>query len=138
MTKIKFLAQTSDTVTLRRKDFRALMESADDRAALAAIDAHRAYEERVGWDVARRNYFTVGEAERLIDGESPVRVWREKREMTQRALAEAAKVSVSYLAEIEGGKKPGSAAALQRLGKALDVPMEQLVAGFYRKSRRAR
>ncbi len=138
MTKIKLLAQTNDTVTLRLRDFRKLIEAAEERADLAAVDAHRAYEDRVGWEVARQNYYSRDELERLLDGESPVRVWREKRGMTQRALAQAANVNVSYLAEIEGGKKPGSAAALQRLGKALDVPMEQLVAGFYRKSRRAR
>jgi hypothetical protein len=33
----------------------------------------------------------------------------------------------SYLAEIETGKKPGSAAALRKLSRVLAIPMENLV-----------
>lgn len=126
MTKIKLLAETAKTVTLRRADFQALLAAAEDNADLAAVERHRAEEERVGWDVAKRNYLTREDAERALDGESLVRIWREKRGMTQRALAEAAQVTVSYLAEIEGGKKPGSRDALQRLAQMLEVPMENL------------
>lgn len=122
----KPLAQTRDTITLRRADFEALVRSAEDAIDLAAVTAHRAYEDRVGWDDARRNYLTADEARRLLDGESPVRVWREKRGIKQRALAEAAEVAASYLAEIEGGKKPGSPGALQRIASVLEVPMGDL------------
>jgi transcriptional regulator with XRE-family HTH domain len=123
---IKVLAETKDTVTLRRKDFRALLDAAEDSLDLAAVRAHRAFEDRVGWDVARRNYLTRDEAQRLLDGENPVRVWREKRGMTQRSLAEAAQIAGSYLAEIESGKKPGSNVALRRIAEILEVPMENL------------
>jgi transcriptional regulator with XRE-family HTH domain len=34
---------------------------------------------------------------------------------------------VGYLAEIEGGKKPGSAGTLCRIARILDVSMEHLV-----------
>ena len=47
--------------------------------------------------------------------------------MTQRGLARAAGVSSSSLAEIESGKKPGSAAALRAIAQALGVPMEHLL-----------
>lgn len=126
MTKIKLLSQTDKTVTLRRADFQALLAAAEDHVDLAAVETHRAEEKRLGWDVAKRNYLTRDESERALEGESLVRIWREKRGMTQRALAEAAQVAVSYLAEIEGGKKPGSRDALQRLAQILDVPMESL------------
>ena len=127
MTVIKPLAETPKTVTLTRADFTALVHAAEDAADLAAVDAHRAYEDRVGWETARRNYLTADEARRLLDGASAVRVWREKRGMTQRALAEAARVAVGYLAEIEGRKKPGSAGVLHRIAGVLEVPMEDLV-----------
>jgi len=64
---------------------------------------------------------------RLLNGESPVKLWREKRGLTQRALAQSAGVNVNYLCEIETGKKPGSAAALNKLAQTLEVPMETLV-----------
>jgi DNA-binding XRE family transcriptional regulator len=127
MSAIKPLAETPETVTLTRSDFNALLSAAEDAADLASVGAHRAYEDRVGWETARRNYLTGDEARRLLDGTSAIRVWREKRGMTQRALAEAAEVAVGYLAEIEGGKKPGSAGALYRIAGVLDVPMEELV-----------
>jgi transcriptional regulator with XRE-family HTH domain len=44
-------------------------------------------------------------------------------------LGEQAGVSSSYLAEIETGKKPGSADALRKLSRALAFPMENLVSG---------
>lgn len=127
MSMVKPLAQTGDTVTLKRADFDALIRSVEDAADIAAVDAHRAYEDRVGWDTARRNYLVPQDARRLLDGESPVRVWREKRGIKQRTLAEAAEVSVSYLAEIEAGKKPGSSGALQRIASVLEMPLEHLI-----------
>jgi transcriptional regulator with XRE-family HTH domain len=114
-------------VTLKRVDFDTLLRSVEDAADLAAVDAHRTYEDRVGWEEARRNYLTSDETRRLLDGESPVRVWREKRSMKQRTLAEAAEIAASYLAEIEAGKKPGSSGALQRIAGVLEVPLESLV-----------
>lgn len=127
MSMVKPLAQTRDTVTLKRTDFDALLRSVEDAVDLTAVNAHRAYEDRVGWDTARRNYHAPDEARRLLDGESPVRVWREKRGLKQRTLAEAAEVAVSYLAEIEGGKKPGSPGALQRIAGVLEMPLESLI-----------
>ncbi len=124
MSSIKPLAQTKDTVTLRRADFLALLETAGERKDLAAVAAHRAYESRVGWELARRNYLTRSQAERLLDGESPVRIWRQKRGFSQRALAAAAGIAASYLAEIETLKKPGSNAALVKIAAALEVPLE--------------
>jgi transcriptional regulator with XRE-family HTH domain len=44
-------------------------------------------------------------------------------------LGEQAGVSSSYLAEIETGKKPGSADALRKLSRVLAIPMENLVSG---------
>jgi transcriptional regulator with XRE-family HTH domain len=126
MSRIKVIAETNTTVTLRKTDFRALLQAAEDGADAAAVKAHRAHEDKVGWRTARRNYLTREEADRLLEGESPVRVWREKRGMTQRGLAEAGRLTPSYLAEIETGKKPGSKAALSRIAEILEVPMDDL------------
>jgi transcriptional regulator with XRE-family HTH domain len=126
MTRIKILGETGKTVTLRRSDFQALLQAAEDTADIASVERHRAEEKRLGWNVAKRNYLTREETERILNGESPVRVWREKRGMAQRALADASRISASYLAEIEAGKKPGSHAALHGIAQILEVPMDQL------------
>ncbi|MXP66081.1 XRE family transcriptional regulator [Roseomonas sp. M0104] len=122
------IAETADTVTLRRADYEALLEAAEDvadRAALAAFDRRVATE---GLAAVRADGLTLEEASRISDGESPIRVWREHRGMTARALAAAANVNSAYLSEIEGGKKPGSAAALVRLANVLKVEVEDLLA----------
>jgi len=127
VTMIKVVAETKDTVTVRRQDWAALLAALEDAEDRAAVRGRRAQEAAMGKEAARRNYLTGGEARRLLDGESPVRVWRDKRGLTQRALATAAGVAASYLADIEGGRKPGSASALSRLARALGVTMDDLM-----------
>ena len=125
----KPIAETSGTVTLRKRDWRALIARLEDLEDAAAIAERRAYEAKVGKEVARRDYLTGDEVRRILDDESPVKVWREKRGLSQRELGEQAGVSSSYLAEIETGKKPGSAEALRKLSRVLGIPMENLVSG---------
>jgi transcriptional regulator with XRE-family HTH domain len=126
MTLITPLAQTPDTVTLRRVDWDALLDQLEDLQDTAAVAARRAYVERVGKDIAEAGYLTGAELRRLLDCESPVKVWREKRGLSQRELADRANISASYLAEIETGRKPGSSEALLHLSRALGVRMEDL------------
>ena len=114
---------------LRKRDWRALIARLEDLEDTAAVAERRAYEAKVGKEVARRDYLTGDEVRRILDDESPVKVWREKRELSQRELGEQAGVSSSYLAEIETGKKPGSAEALRKLSRVLAIPMENLVSG---------
>ena len=53
---------------------------------------------------------------------------RESKGMTQRDLADKAKVTQGYIAQMEkGGKKNPSLAVLQRLAKALGVPVTELL-----------
>ncbi len=130
----KPLRETDETVTLRRADWDVLIEQIEDAEDLAAVAARRAHEAKVGKDAARRNYLTGEEVRRLLNGDSPVKVWREKRGWSQRELATRADVGPSYLAEIETGQKPGSAEAMLKLARALDVPMEDIV-GNYRAAR---
>ena len=112
------LAETPDTATLLR---------AADASGMAAVEANRAHEAKLGWDAAKAGYLTGGEAMQVLDGVAPTRVWRIKRGLSQRALAAQASVSVSYLAEIEAGRKLGSASALARLGAVLGVSVEDLL-----------
>jgi hypothetical protein len=126
MSIVRILAETEDTITIRRTDWvrvLAALEDAEDRSAIAQ---RRALERSLGKDVARRLYLTGAEAVRLLDGESPVKIWREKRGLSQRALATEAKIGGGYLAEIETGRKPGSDDAIRKLSVALQVPPEDL------------
>jgi DNA-binding XRE family transcriptional regulator len=127
MNGVKILSETPETVTVSRGDWTQLLSNLEDALDRAAVVERRRHEERKGKLAARRDYLTAGEAQRLLDGESPVKVWREKRKRSQRELAAAAGVAAGYLADIETRRKPGSVLAVTRLAKALQVSIEDLL-----------
>jgi DNA-binding XRE family transcriptional regulator len=70
--------------------------------------------------------FPVELADRLLAGESPLRVWREYRGLTLQALAESCGVTRQMLSMIERGKTAPSATLLSRLASALRCDMDDL------------
>ena len=132
MSSVRILGETEDTVTISRDDWQRLQQQLDDAQDRAAVAERRAYERLVGKENARRDYLTGDEAMRLLNGESPLKVWREKRGLSQRALATTADIANGYLAEIESGRKPGSDDARRKLAAALQVAPEELDGRRYR------
>ncbi len=63
---------------------------------------------------------------RLVDGEPPLKVFRQYRGLTQKALADAAKVSASYVSQIERGTRQPSQKALAAFAAALNLDIEDL------------
>ncbi len=122
----KPVAVNGDTVVFAKADWNAYVEQLEDRDDIQASQQHDAWATSVGPDEARRLSYSADEAERIIDGAPPLTIWRERAGLSQRALAEKAGVSSSYLAEVEGGKKPGSVSFLGRVARVLSVPMEML------------
>jgi hypothetical protein len=118
----------TDTVTLSRIEYEALMRRIEDAEDLAVSAQQRAREEALGKEVARADYLPVELVKRMLGGESPVRIWREHRKMTARQLARSAKLQPSYLSEIETAKKPGSFDAMARIARALKVSLDDLAA----------
>ncbi len=127
MNAIRPIHRTEDTVTLRRSDFDALIEALDDVEDTAALIAAGSREVEVGKQAARADHLAVELVLRLVAGEHPVRIWREHRAVSSQTLAETAGISRSYIAEIEGHKKPGSIAAYRRMATALGVTVDDLV-----------
>ncbi len=127
MNAIHPIAQTDETVTLRRADFEMMLEAIEDAEDIVALGAADAYEREVGKEAARADHLPVELVMRLMAGEHPVRVWREHRGLSLMALADKAGVGRSYLVEIEGRKKPGSVAAYRRLANALAVAVDDLL-----------
>jgi DNA-binding XRE family transcriptional regulator len=62
----------------------------------------------------------------ILDGQNPVKVWREHRGLTQQQLADAVQISKPYLSQIETGKRSGTTDVLAAIAKALDVSLEQI------------
>ena len=63
----------------------------------------------------------------ILDGENPIKVWREYRNLSQQNLAQVAEISVPYLSQIETGKRKGSVEVLSAIAQALDLALDDLV-----------
>lgn len=63
----------------------------------------------------------------IIDGENPVKMWREYRGLSQAELAQAAGISTAYLSQIETGKRVGKTAVLQSIARALNLTLDDIV-----------
>lgn len=92
-------------------------DNADVQAALRAEDRHQAGEE----------YVPAHIVDRLVAGESPLRIWREYRDFTQQALAEKIGISKMTISGIERGVRDTSSANWRRLADALDVDIDDLI-----------
>ena len=114
--RVKTARGTVDGVIMKADNYEALRDYIEDLEARRAFDNTRDQES-----------FPLEIADRLIDGENPIRVFRKYRGMTLNALARAAKLSKGYLSEIETGKKPGSVKALRRIADALGVDVDNLL-----------
>ena len=102
---------------------RAAMPEKDDRDDLRRIDA-------VAEEVAKgqSNPMPVEAFKRILDGESPVRVWRQLRGLTGTELARRAGVVPSAVSNIEtGGRRAGSVRTLRKLAKVLEVDVDELL-----------
>ena len=111
-----------DTVTIPRAEYDCLLAIAEDVADNAAFDrvvARLASGEEEAVPAAFAN--------RIIDGESPLRVYREFRGLTQVALAEASGVNRVQIADIEAGRKSGSVETVRKLAAALNVAVDDLL-----------
>ena len=112
----------TDTITIPREEYDRLREAAEDLADLRAYDRAMAElaageDELIPADCARR----------LIDGESPLRVYRELRGLSQSKLADASGVNRVQIIDIEAGRKSGSIETVKKLADALGVRIDDLV-----------
>ncbi len=95
----------------------AALEDANDSAAIDRAWADDAAGETVPGKVVKA----------ILNGGSPLRVWRKHRGFTLAELAGMVCVSKGYLSQIENGHKSGTLDLFRRLAGALDVSMDQLV-----------
>jgi hypothetical protein len=118
----KPMSITKDKVVLSRSAWNDLIEKLEDAEDRAAVRVSKA-RTKSGID----DGLPAALYRQMRAGEHPVRIWRTHRKLGLNTLAEKASVARSYLSEIENGKKPGSAAALQRIARALDVEMDEIM-----------
>ena len=63
---------------------------------------------------------------RLVEGENPIKVWREFRGMTQEGLATACGVTSDYIGMVERGARHASRKLISRMAAVLDCDRDDL------------
>jgi DNA-binding XRE family transcriptional regulator/mRNA-degrading endonuclease RelE of RelBE toxin-antitoxin system len=106
---------------LPEEDYRALIEAKEESSDLAAVREFDARLARGEEELIPAQYVN-----RMIDGENKIRVWREYRGLTVKALAEAAGVTPAYLSQIETGAREGTIETLKKLSAALRVTIDDI------------
>jgi DNA-binding XRE family transcriptional regulator len=115
-----------DLVVLPRTDYDrliALAAQAQEDASASRIVRSSARALKEGREVV----LPKAVVDRLANGDNPVRVIREWRDMIQGELAVAVGISQNYLSEIETGRRKGPAELQKKFAQALGVPMELLI-----------
>ena len=106
---------------IRYEDYLALLEKAELMEDIAAFDsamvAVKGGEETIPLKVV----------DSLLAGESPIRVWREYRNLTQAQLAEQTGVKQSYIAMLEAGERQGTVDVLVKIARVLKVDVDDLL-----------
>ncbi len=108
----------NEMVTIERAEYERLLEAAEDLADIIAFDRAKA---------EGGEFFPSAVVDRILAGETPLRVFRDHRELTQAQLSELSGVSRVQIADIESGRRSGSVATMGKLAKALNLTIDDLV-----------
>ncbi|TPE47216.1 helix-turn-helix transcriptional regulator [Amaricoccus solimangrovi] len=112
----------SETITIDRAEYDRLVALAEDAEDLRAVADFRARLEAGEEELMPAEF-----ADRILDGESPLRVWREYRGLSQAELARRSGINRVVIADVEAGRKGGSVATFKATAEALGVTIDDLV-----------
>ncbi|MFC3172965.1 helix-turn-helix transcriptional regulator [Novosphingobium bradum] len=110
-----------EMITIPLEEYRALQAASEDLADLRAYDRATA-----ALSAGEDELVPAAVVDRLLAGQSPLRVWREHRALTQSALAATSGVNRVQIADIEAGRKKGSLETARKLAEALAIALDDL------------
>lgn len=102
-------------------DYERLLEIAEDKAD--AVAAAVAEKRRLDGE----EYLPSEMVDRILAGESALRVWRKHRNLSLKALAAKAGVGFTYISELERGLKNGPGHVWVKLARAMDVTADDIL-----------
>ena len=112
----------NETVTIPKAEYDRLCALEED---FADIRTALAVEARIA--SGEEELIPARIVDRLLDGEPPLRVWRESRHLTQAELARASGVNRVQIVDIEAGRSTGSVHTLRKLADALGVAVDDII-----------
>ena len=107
---------------LPETDYLAMVEALETAGDIAAVDL---FETRLR--AGAEELLPAAMVDALLDGGHPVRVWREHRGLSLKALAGKAGLAPAYLSQIEAGRRAGTVATLAAIAAALGIAIDDLV-----------
>jgi predicted transcriptional regulator len=113
-----------EVAILPRKEYEILVAKAleaDEDVGTARVVARARKEVTGGGPLLPKDV-----ADRIANGENPVRVLRQWRGETQMYLSFKTDLSQGYISDIENGRRVGTAAALRLIANVLNVPLDLL------------
>lgn len=108
----------NEMITIPRAEYDRLREAAEDLADLQAYERAKA---------SGGPSIPAEAVKRMIEGDSPLKVFRELRGLSQIGLARASGVNRVQIADIEAGRGKGSIDTLKKLADALSLTIDDLV-----------
>lgn len=109
-------------ITIPLEEYHSLRAAAEDLANLQTYDRTLARLAN-----GEEELLSAKMVKRILAGETPLRVWREIRGLTQTALAGVSNVNRVQIADIEAGRKSGSIDTLKKLAEALHITLDELI-----------
>lgn len=104
------------------QEYQKLQEAMEDAEDINAIEANlKAMQE--GREVAVPGEVTFA----ILDGVSPIRAWREHKQIKMNELAKKVGISPAYLSQIENGKRNPTIDTLKAIAKELNLEVELLI-----------
>jgi DNA-binding XRE family transcriptional regulator len=106
---------------LPEDEYRQLLDAVEDREDReAAVEAeHRR--------MSGEEYIPASVMDRLLAGDSPLKVWRQYRGLTQTEVASRIGMSKMTVSSMEGGSRPGSIKVWRALADVLKVSLDDIL-----------
>ncbi|HZU64951.1 MAG TPA: helix-turn-helix transcriptional regulator [Novosphingobium sp.] len=111
-----------EMISIPVEEYRLLRSAAQELEELRTYDGAKA-----ALAAGEEELIPAEYVKRMLAGESPLRVWRDYRGLTQLQLSEAAGVNRVQIAEIEAARKVGSIETIKKLAVALGITIDDLV-----------
>ncbi|MDH4318333.1 MAG: helix-turn-helix transcriptional regulator [Desulfobulbaceae bacterium] len=103
-------------------EYQKLQEALEDAEDIKDIEASlKAIQEGAEVTVPSEVTFAV------LEGTSPIRAWREYRQMKMNELAKRIGISAAYLSQIENGKRNPTVDTLKAVARELNIEVEMLI-----------
>lgn len=114
--------QGDEMAVLPKADYDRLLDAYEDREDIAAA---RSFREKLA--TGDEELIPAEFVNRMLDGESKIKVWRDFRGMSAKALAKSVGISQPYLSQIESGARDGAVETVKKIADALGITVDELV-----------